>query len=136
MQLPLHVVSGQEAEHEAEAPLATQNKPAPHAVPHAPQLAVSVVRLTHLPPQLVSPAPHTQLLAEHCCPLPHAFPHAPQLLGSLLVATQLLPHSDCPCAHSTPPPEGGDELELQANGNETAKKQPTKALTMRFMREP
>ncbi len=54
MQLVPHVVSGQLAEHALE----TQNRPAPQAVPQAPQLLVSLVRLTHLPLQLASPAAH------------------------------------------------------------------------------
>jgi hypothetical protein len=53
-----HVVSGQAAEQELTPALATQNNPAPQATPHAPQLAVSLVKLTHLPLQLASPAVH------------------------------------------------------------------------------
>ena len=40
-----------------------------HTVPHDPQLLLSVCSLTHVPPQLVCPAGHTQLVPEHTPPL-------------------------------------------------------------------
>ena len=54
MQLAPQVVSGQLAEQA----LATQNRPAPQAVPHTPQLLVSLAKLTHFPLQLARPAAH------------------------------------------------------------------------------
>lgn len=134
MQLAPHVVSGHVAEQAlTPAALATQNKPAPQATPHAPQLAVSVARLTHLPPQFMSPCAHWQAPAEHCWPAPHAFPHAPQFAGSTLVETQLLPQLSCPAGQDAP---GDGELELQAQGSVMTKRQPSRATTNRFMAKP
>lgn len=55
-------------------------RPAGHAAPQAPQLALSVCRLVHMPPQLVRPAPQTGTHAPAVHPLPggQARPHAPQ----------------------------------------------------------
>ena len=67
--------------HEITHPPEMQACPDMHAVPHAPQLARSLVTSRHDPEQLVSPAPHdvTHAAPEHTWPAGHALPHAPQL---------------------------------------------------------
>ena len=60
-----------------------------HTFVQPPQWLSSVVSLTQLPEQLVSPAPHDvpQLPDEHTWPPPHAVPHPPQLPLSACVLT-------------------------------------------------
>ncbi len=57
-----------------------------HAVPHAPQLTLSVCRLTHASdapePHAERPEGHTQALPEQNCPAGQTVPHAPQLFVS------------------------------------------------------
>ena len=59
--------------------------PAGQTCPHAPQFDVSLVRLTQLPEQFVSPAGHsiTHTPAEQGSPAGQAWPHAPQFCGSV-----------------------------------------------------
>jgi hypothetical protein len=69
-----------------------QTVPVVHALPQAPQLALSVCVLTHTPPQSVMPGPQSpQTPAEHCWPIGHAWPHMPQLLLSVCVLVQTPP---------------------------------------------
>jgi hypothetical protein len=96
--------------------LATQLEPAAHAVAHAPQLLVSVVRSVQVPLQFVIPVPHeatqtpvaqiplwqvvpdlqklpfgdpaAQAPPVHACAFAHALPQLPQLDGSEDVVTQ------------------------------------------------
>jgi hypothetical protein len=67
---------------------------APQAVPHFPQLDVSLVRLTHDPLQFVW-VPHSVVQAEalHTVPAPQTVAHLPQWLRSDCKATQELPQS-------------------------------------------
>jgi hypothetical protein len=65
--------------------------PAPHARPHAPQWAVSVVVFAHCEPQNVWPVGHVQAPAAHERPPVHAVPHAPQLFGSVWRSTHAAP---------------------------------------------
>jgi hypothetical protein len=75
--------------------------PTPQTVPHAPQLASSLVRSTHTVPHFVYPLLHAkvQLLVTHagcaCTTLvAQALPHAEQLFALLVVSTQAPLHSD------------------------------------------
>jgi hypothetical protein len=74
-----------------------------HAVPHALQLAGSLLRLTHAPLQLVRPA--VQLVAhtpaEHTWPAAHVRPQAPQLLLSDCRSRHVPEQFVCPAAHET-----------------------------------
>src|SRR5271169_1604300 len=76
-----------------------------HALPHAPQFALSFWTLVQNPPasiwQPCSPAPHTDTHApcEHSVVPGHALAHAPQFPGSLVSATHLPPHDVCVPAH-------------------------------------
>jgi hypothetical protein len=62
--------------------------PETQALPHAPQLALSVSWSTHCDPQSVEPDPHPCLHtpATQDCPTVHAFPQVPQLLESVWVS--------------------------------------------------
>jgi hypothetical protein len=64
------------------------------AMAHAPQLPLSVIRLTHAVPQSVVPVGHVVVHTPltHVAPVAHALPQAPQLAGSLVVSTHALPH--------------------------------------------
>jgi hypothetical protein len=55
--------------------------PAPHAMPHPPQLAGSVFVLTHWPLQYDIPVVHPQEPFAHVAPPVHSTSHAPQLRG-------------------------------------------------------
>lgn len=78
-----------------------QVAPAGQALPQVPQLALFVARLTHAPPQAVSPAGQTGAhvpAAQSGPPLPmmggwHTVPQVPQLLGSAARSTHRLLHS-------------------------------------------
>ena len=74
---------------------AAQVWPEGHALPHAPQLFVSLCGFTQLFPQKAMPAGHTEVHApfEQLVPVWHTVPQAPQLLASLLVSTQTDPQS-------------------------------------------
>jgi hypothetical protein len=63
---------------------ALQVCPLPHAMPHAPQLVASVIRLLHVPEQSVWPLAQAHWPALQVCPLPHAMPHVPQLAASVI----------------------------------------------------
>ena len=77
--------------------------PAPHVVPHAPQLALSVCRFAQLAPHTVSPAPQfgRHVPAEHAWPAGQCVPHAPQLWSSVRRFTHSVPHAVCPAGHDT-----------------------------------
>jgi hypothetical protein len=62
-----------------------QTCPAPQTVPHAPQLALSVVRLTHAPLQTEVPAGQAHAPLTQSAPVGHAWPHAPQLAADVCV---------------------------------------------------
>jgi hypothetical protein len=67
--------------------------PEPQLFPHAPQLAESVVSLTHLPPQSTSGNGQTHAPALQTELPPQTLPQAPQLLLSYCVLRHVLPHS-------------------------------------------
>ena len=71
----------------------TQTRPAPHALPHIPQLARSLVRSRQVPVQFVRPAPqfvvHTASL--HTCPGAQRVPQTPQFARSERRSTQRPP---------------------------------------------
>ena len=81
-----------------QAPMAFGNA---HTLPHAPQLAVSVERFTHAPPQFVVPVGHvaTHVLLTHAWPAAHAWPHAPQLTVSVERFTHAPPQFVVPVGH-------------------------------------
>ncbi len=81
-----------------------QSSPPRHATPHAPQLALSVVRLLHAPAHTVWPPGHevAQLPATQICPAAQALPHAPQLSRSICVFAQYA--ADPPSRPPSPPP--------------------------------
>jgi hypothetical protein len=58
------------------------------ALPHTPQLRLSVCVLVHVLPQTVLGAAQTHVPAEHVFPFVHAFPHAPQLLESVSMSVR------------------------------------------------
>ena len=78
-QSPLQLVSPvwQDSEHLP----ALQTSPAFHTVPQAPQLVMSVWRLTQVPEQLFSPLwqDNVHLPAEQTSPALQVLPHEPQL---------------------------------------------------------
>jgi hypothetical protein len=59
----------------------TQDWPAAHAWPHAPQLCTSETSVTHAPAQFTSPAAHrtVQWPLLHTLPAAQRWPHLPQL---------------------------------------------------------
>lgn len=67
------------------------SSPVPQARPQLPQLEVSLVRLTHTPPQTVCPAGQAQLPLWHVRPPMHTVPQAPQLLLSLPLMIRQVP---------------------------------------------
>jgi hypothetical protein len=94
MHVPLHAVMPTGHRHKPPK----HHVPALHVLPHAPQLALSVLVSTHPPLQLVVPPEHAA--EEHAPPwqvwvLVHIVPHAPQLLGSVavLVHAPAVPHA-------------------------------------------
>ena len=70
--------------------------PAGHAVPHAPQLALSVWRFVHTPEQTVRPALHdaTHSPAVHALPGGHARSQRPQCASSVSRSRHAAPHAD------------------------------------------
>ena len=67
--------------------------PRVHAVPHAPQLLVSVIRLVHVPgavPHATPPDGQRQFPALQSAPEGHVVLHEPQCVGSLIVSTQMV----------------------------------------------
>jgi hypothetical protein len=87
VQMPLHPVCPAGQGGLQTLPLQTSG--AVQAMPHAPQLFVSVCGSMHDAPHSINPAPHgdTQDPAAHC-PLVQTFPHSPQLAGSPPRSTQ------------------------------------------------
>lgn len=74
-----------------------QEVPEPHTTPQPPQLELSVVVSTQLPPQrVIDPQSIWQLPPMHTWPEPQVTPQPPQLLPSVMVFTQLAPQSVCP----------------------------------------
>jgi hypothetical protein len=75
--------------------------PAPHAMPHAPQLALSVERSRQTPPQFVWLPPHVtmQLLPLQICPAAHVMLHAPQSSRSVVRSRHVPPQSVSPAPH-------------------------------------
>ena len=82
--------------------------PALHTVDaplHPPQCPGSVMVLVHVPPQFVSPLPHTSVQTPDTHVLPvvvQSVPHPPQFFGSFLVSTHDDPHGVEPPSHTTP----------------------------------
>ena len=83
---------------------AEQTSPERHAVPHTPQWARSVLRLTQVPLQSDRPLwqESAHLPAEQTSPERHAVPHAPQLSRSLLRFTQVPVQSLKPLPQALP----------------------------------
>lgn len=76
-----------------------QDWPAPHTVPHEPQLFPSVCVFEQVPPQLVGVwLEQMQLPPEQTRLLPQLTEHMPQLALSVLRLAQLLPHAVYPDA--------------------------------------
>jgi hypothetical protein len=82
----VHVVVGSVA-HE-QLPLA-QVCSSGHVVPQAPQLTLSVSRLTQVPPHRVSPVGQPHTLPVHTSPPVQAVPQAPQSLASFVRLTHI-----------------------------------------------
>lgn len=72
----------------------SQDAPAGHALPHAPQLSGLELTSTHDAPHFVS-APHetAHLPALQTAPAPHVIPHPPQFIGSDPTSTHAPPHA-------------------------------------------
>ncbi len=66
-------------------------RPAPHALPHAPQLVTSFEVETQRPLQNVAPAGQVQVALTHAVPIGQALPHTPQFAPSLEVETHAPP---------------------------------------------
>lgn len=78
-----------------QAPL-EQTCPVEHCLPQLPQWLTSVLRLRHVPEQLVCPEGQAQLPLLQMNPVPHFRPQPPQLLTSVLMFTQALLQVACP----------------------------------------
>jgi hypothetical protein len=102
--------------------LAKQLSPAAHAVAQAPQLLVSVVVSTQVPPQLTVGAlqgeTHTPMAQSS--PVAHAIPQAPQLAGSLAVSTQVEPQRVSPLPQPAPESAGLVSLGAESAVSESA----------------
>jgi hypothetical protein len=86
--------AGQEGAHRALQTPPEHAVPAPHPLPHVPQLVLSVAVSTQSPLQSVPTAPEqeaSQDPAEQCVPFAQTVPHAPQLSGSSWVRAQYEP---------------------------------------------
>lgn len=57
----------------------THDAPVAQAVPHVPQLFVSLERSAHPPVHATSPVPQVQTPAMHVAPVPQTLPQVPQL---------------------------------------------------------
>jgi hypothetical protein len=79
----------------------TQLWPVEQAAVHEPQWPGSVLKFTHMPLQLVSPAGQETAHPppEQTWPAGQTTPQAPQLVGSLLVLTHRLPQAVSPAGH-------------------------------------
>lgn len=75
--------------------------PAPHGVPHVPQLVLLLFRSTQAPPQFISPGlqPAAHCPALHTMP-PQLVPQPPQLFGSELMSAQPVLHAIWPGLHT------------------------------------
>ena len=108
-QAPLHSVS---PDGQTQTPL-WQVAPLVQAEPHAPQLRLSDVILTHAFEQLVRPAPHcvAQPPVEQTIPAAHCVEHEPQWSGSVAISVQTPKQRTWPAGHThwlaehTVPPE-------------------------------
>jgi hypothetical protein len=76
-----------------------QLDPPRHALPHAPQLALLVVKSTQSPAHSSLPAGHRQLPATHVALGTQACPQAPQLPPSDASSTHARLHSVSPASH-------------------------------------
>jgi hypothetical protein len=78
------------APHETAHVPALHTCPAGHALPQAPQFALSVARSRQVPPQLVSDVPQntSQRPSVQTCPAEHTLPQVPQFSLSILVSAQ------------------------------------------------
>jgi len=80
-----------------------QISPVGHALPHAPQLALSEGRWTHTPAQTVEPDagahPTTQIPFAQVSPAGQAMPQPPQFAGLEVVSSQRPPQSVSPAVH-------------------------------------
>lgn len=87
--------------------------PAPHALPHPPQLAADVARSASHPfdpmaSQSATPVPHTQTAGAmplHTWPVRHAVPQPPQFAALVSVFTQVSPHRVSPVPQPLLQPE-------------------------------
>ena len=68
-------------------------------MPHAPQLATSVMVLAQAVPHAIKGGGHAQEPFAQVCVLPQALPHEPQLLASTLGFTQKPLQGAAPTAH-------------------------------------
>jgi hypothetical protein len=75
-----------------------------HAVPHVPQLPLSLNRFTQAVPQRISPLGQTHIPLTQVCAAAHVLPQAPQLFTSLNRLTQVVPQRDSPVPHEQLPP--------------------------------
>jgi hypothetical protein len=82
------------AGHELTQPAGLHSWPAAHALPHAPQFAMSAVVSTQTPLHRVLPAGQAHWPRVHVVPPAHVTPHAPQFRLSLAKLTHAAPHSD------------------------------------------
>ncbi len=82
---------------------AEQVSPAPHTVPHVPQLSASEVTSTQRLLQFDCPVAQPQRPATQGVPTLHPVPQAPQLSGSEVRSTQLAPQPDRPGGHAQLP---------------------------------
>lgn len=80
-----------------------QVNPAPHALPHAPQFALSLVVSTQLPEQVVFPPVQAHAPLWQVVPPEQVLEHPPQLLLSLWKSTQTPPQIDWPAAQAHVP---------------------------------
>lgn len=74
----------------------------PHALPHAPQFALSDASDVQPPAQTVSPAGQLHTPATQLSPPAHALPHAPQFALSLFRSKHPPLHAVRPVAHDAP----------------------------------
>ena len=91
----------------------THARPPGQAVPHEPQLRLSVCKLEHvvmfpkknmLVQDVVPLGQPPQVPFVHCCPPGQRVPQLPQLLLSVCVFVQLLPHIESPVGQVHVPP--------------------------------
>jgi hypothetical protein len=101
------LLGGRQAPPQSDVPLGhaqvpfTHVIPAAQAVPHAPQLAGSLARVTHAPAHMVCPAAHwvVHWPEAQACPAAQTVPQAPQLAGSVARVTHAPEQMVCPGGH-------------------------------------